>query len=88
MLLDDTSTVNANNLSARERLSDESQGFSIQVWLFVGGTEYSPVDHEEVGVSGGQSDTLKYDGPWHRQFDEAIGLSLQGAEGLQLFFHP
>ena len=53
MLLDNTSTVNANDFSAWKGLSDELQGFSIQIRLVVGGTEYSPVDHEEVGIGSG-----------------------------------
>ena len=36
MLLDDTLTVDANDLPVREGLTDQSQGLCIEVWLVVG----------------------------------------------------
>ena len=87
MLFDDTLTVDANDLPVREGLTYQSQGFSIEVWLVVGRTEHSPIDHEEVGVGGRQSLALKEDRAGHRQFHESVGLTLQRTEGLQLLLH-
>lgn len=87
MLLDDTLTVDANDLPVREGLTYQSQGLCIEVWLVVGRTEHSPIDHEEVRVGGRQSLALKEDRAGHRQFHEPVGLALQRPEGFQLFLH-
>jgi len=87
MLLDDTLTVDAYDLPVREGLAYQSQGLSIEVWLVIGRTEHSPIDHEEVGVGGRQSLALKEDRAGHRQLHEPVGLTLQGAEGFQLLLH-
>ena len=87
MLFDDTLTVDANDLPVREGLTYQSQGLCIEVWLVVGRTEHSPIDHEEVGVGGRQSLALKEDRAGHRQLHESVGLALQRAESLQLLLH-
>ena len=75
MLLDDTSTVDANDFSAREGFPNQAQGFCIQIRLVVGRTKHRPVDHEEVGVGGRQPFSVKKDRPWHGQFHEVVGRS-------------
>lgn len=87
MLLDDTLTVDANDLPVREGLTNQSQGLSIEVWLVIGRTEHSSIDHEEVGVGGRQSLALKEDRAGHRQLQKPVGLALQRPEGFQLFLH-
>ena len=87
VLLDYTSTVDSDNLPVRESLADQAQGLCIKVWLVVGRTEHSPIDHEEVRVGGRQSLALKEDRAGHRQFHESVGLTLQRTEGLQLLLH-
>ena len=87
MLLDDTSTVDAYDLPARECLSNQTQGLCIEVWLVIGRTEHSPIDHEEVRVGGRQSLALEEDRAGHRQLHEPVRLALQRAERLQLFLH-
>ena len=54
----------------------------------IGGTEYGPVDDEEVGIGGRQTVTvLIVDGSRHGQFYQSVGLAVERPEGCQLRFH-
>ena len=55
MLLDNSPTVNANNLSVRESLLDDVHRLLVKVWLVVGGHQYSTVDDQVVGIGGRQT---------------------------------
>ena len=87
VLFDNASTVDADDLPVGEGLTDDSQRFGVEVGLSVGGTEYGTVDDEEVGVGGRQTVVAVVDGSGHREFLQTVGPSVDGAEGLQLFFH-
>ena len=62
MLFDNTTAIDANDLSIREGLADDPQGLGVEVGLSVGGTEYGTVDDEEVGVGGRQTVIAVVDG--------------------------
>ena len=88
MLLDNTSTVDANNLPIRESLANQSQRLSIKVGLVIGRTEHGTVDDKEIGIGGRQPVTaFVVDGPWHGQLHQSIGLTFESPEGRQLRFH-
>ena len=87
MLFDDTSTVNAHDLSVREGLSDNPEGLLIEIGLVISRTEHRPIHYQEVGIGGRESLALKDNRSGRRQLQEPVGLSLQGSEGLQLLFH-
>ena len=55
MLLDNSPTVNANNLSVRESLLDDVHRLLVKVGLRIGGYQYCSVDDQVVGVCGRQS---------------------------------
>ena len=55
MLLDNSPTVNANNLSVRESLLDDVHRLLVKVGLGIGGYQYRSVDDQIVGVCGRQS---------------------------------
>ena len=55
MLLDNSPTVNANNLSVRESLLDDVHRLLVKVWLVVGRHQYCTVDDQVVGVCSRQT---------------------------------
>ena len=55
VLLDNSPTVNANNLSVRESLLDDVHRLLVKVWLVVGRHQYSTVDDQVVGIGGRQT---------------------------------
>ena len=61
MLFDDTSTVDAHDLTLRKSLTDETKRFCVEIRLGVGGTEHGTVDAQEVGISGRQTIVLIID---------------------------
>ena len=87
MLFDDTTAIDGDHLTVGESLANQSEGDGIKVWLVIDGTEYSPVDNQEVSVSGRQPLALEKDGSGHREFYQMIRLPIACAERLELFFH-
>ena len=87
MLFDDTTAIDGDDLTVGESLANQSEGDGVKVWLVIDRTEYSPVDNQEVSVSGRQPFALKPDRSGHREFYQMIRLSIACAERLELFFH-
>ena len=76
VLADDSAAVDAHNLAVGEGLSDDSQGFGIEVGLVVGGYEYGTIDDQIVGISGRKPVFVVVDGARQGEFQETIGLTL------------
>jgi hypothetical protein len=87
MLFDDTTAIDGDHLTVGESLANQSEGDGIKVWLVIDRTEYSPVDNQEVSVSGRQPLALEKDGSGHGEFYQMIRLPIACAERLELFFH-
>ena len=87
MLFDDTTAIDGDNLTVGESLANQSEGDGIKVWLVIDRTEYSPVDNQEVSVSGWQPLALEKDGSGHGEFYQMIRLPIACAERLELLFH-
>ena len=94
MLADDGTTVDGDDLPAWEGLSDEAEGFCVEVGLVVGRTEHCPVDDEEIGVGRWQTVVFAFcveitfvDRSGHGELEQTVGLSLKCAEGAQLRLH-
>ena len=58
VLLDDSATVNANNLAVGEDLTDDAHGLCIEVGLRIGRYQYRTVDDELVGIGGWETVTV------------------------------
>ena len=87
MLFDDTTAIDGDHLTVGECLANQSEGDGIKVWLVIDRTEYSPVDNQEVSVSGRQPLALEKDGSGHGEFYQMIRLPIACAERLELLFH-
>lgn len=53
MLFDDSTAIDGDDLTVGECLANQSEDDGIKVWLVIDRAEYSPVDNQEVSVSGG-----------------------------------
>ena len=53
MLLDNTSTIDAHDVTIGESLAYQAQGLGIEIGLGVSGTEYGTIDNQEMGIGGG-----------------------------------
>ena len=87
MLFDDTSAVDAHNLTLREGLADQTERFCVEIRLGVGGTEHGTVDNQEVGIGGRQTILAVVDGSGHGELEQPVGLAFKCAEGSQLLLH-
>lgn len=97
VLLDDCSTVDAHNLSIRECLANDAQGFGVKVRLGVGGHEDSAIDDEVVGIGSRKAilrlagrtceHTVVIDGMGQWQEQQAVGFAVESAQGLQFLLH-
>jgi hypothetical protein len=81
MLFDNTSTVDAYDLTVREGFADETERLRVEIRLGVGGTEYSPINHQEVGISGRQTIPAVIDGSGHGELEQSVRLAFECAEG-------
>ena len=89
MLPDDAPAVDGDDQTVRESFPDKSECFGVEVNLVIGGAEDRPVNHQEIGIGGGEAHAVGVkDGARHRELEQPVGLTLQRTEGLQLFFHP
>ena len=61
MLLDDGTTVNANNLPVWECLPYNAHGLFVQIGLIVGRHQYGTVHHKIVGVGRRQTVSIVID---------------------------
>ena len=62
MLLDETAAVDAYDFPVGEGLTDDTQGFGVEVGLVIGRTEHSAVDDEEIGIGSRQTLAVFIDG--------------------------
>ena len=76
MLTDDGTTVDADDVASREGFANNAQGLGIKVRLVVCRHQYSPVDNQEVGVSGREPIFTVIDGVGHGQLHQSVGLAL------------
>jgi hypothetical protein len=101
VLLDDGTTVDADDLAIGIGLADDTHGLGIKVGLSVGGHEDGTIDDQIVGVGGGQTVTVSdgiadhttfghgriIDRTGERELQKAVGTAFEGAEGTKFFFH-
>jgi hypothetical protein len=52
MLFDNATTIDGYDLTLRESLANQTEGFCIEIRLGISGTEYGTVDNQEVGICG------------------------------------
>ena len=76
MLLDDTSTIDANDLPSRESFANHTHSLSIEVRLIVGWHKYCTINDEEVSIGGRKSLTFENDSLWHRQLHQSIRFAI------------
>ena len=87
VLADDGAAVDADNIAAREGCGDELQGLCVEVGLAIGRAEHGTVDDEEVGIGGWKTLSVIIDCAWHRQAEQAVGLAVERAQGVELLLH-
>ena len=101
VLLDNGTTVDADNLTVGIGLTDDAEGLGIEVGLSIGGHQDSAIDDQIVGIGGGKAVTVSdgiadyttfgngriIDRTGERELQKAVGTALEGAQCTELFFH-
>ena len=82
VLADDGPTVDAYNLTVRERLPDGVKGLAVKFGLGVGRYQYGTVDHQIVGIGSRQTVVAIVDRTGQGQLQQTIGTSVHGAKSL------
>ena len=101
VLLDDGTTVDADDLAVGIGLANDTEGLGIEVGLGIGGHQDGTIDDQVVGVGGGETVTVSdgiadqttfghgriIDRTGEGELQKAVRTALKGAKCTQLFFH-
>ena len=97
MLADDGLRIYADDFAVGEGELNLLACLLVLFWLIIGWINHSLVEYQEVGVGGwqpvslalrvgGEAVALIIDWVGHRQFEQAVWISLSGKEALELLF--
>ena len=101
VLLDDGTTVDADDLAVGIGLANDTEGLGVEVGLGIGGHQDGAIDDQVVGVGGGETVTVSdgiadqttfghgriIDRTGERELQKAVGTAFEGAECTKFFFH-
>ena len=101
VLLDDGTTVDADDFAVGIGLANDTEGLGVEVGLGIGGHQDGAIDDQVVGVGGGKAVTVSdgiadyttfghgriIDRTGERELQKAVGTAFEGAECTKFFFH-
>lgn len=101
VLLDDGTTVDADDFAVGIGLANDTEGLGVEVGLGIGGHQDGAIDDQVVGIGGGETVTVSdgiadhttfghgriIDRTGERELQKAVGTALEGAECTKFFFH-
>ena len=101
VLLDDGTTVDADDLAVGIGLANDTEGLGVEVGLGIGGHQDGAIDDQVVGVGGGETVTVSdgiadqttfghgriIDRTGEGELQKAVGTAFEGTECTELFFH-